>query len=270
MKQSRLFWLITALALQALPALAVRPFVTDDARIIDQGQFTSEMWWESAWANGSHQPSVHLLAGVSVTQWLELTVAGSMDITERLGQDISNPVVQVKTLLLAAQDEGRPGLALSLGYVPYWGRGEAQTAGQSAYALLLVTQRFNHDRTLLHLNAGVTPSWTEGAGQRVRPYAGLGIEQALWHFDWRGVAEVFTGDPFDPARSGFAAQAGLRWLKSDLWNFDLIFGAQPIVNDRLRRTGDWEFWAQIGVRITLDAFTGGRPGRATGADGLWK
>ncbi|HAZ60214.1 MAG TPA: hypothetical protein DCY89_01415, partial [Gammaproteobacteria bacterium] len=123
----------------------------------------------------------------------------------------------------------------------------------------------------LHTNLGFTGSRTGTAGELIRPYGGVGAEFALWAYEWRGVAEVFTGDPFDPLRTDISSQFGLRWLHSNLFNFDLIAGWQPEVNDRLERTGRDEFWVQAGVRITFDAFVpGGRRGRATGGDGLFR
>jgi hypothetical protein len=265
-------WL-PALALAVVPAsaLAVRPFVTDDARIVDEGQITSETWLETATDGGPWENSLHALAGTSVNQWLELSAVSSFGLDTGFGDDISNPVFQLKTLLLPAVEDGPVGVAVSVGYIPRLGHGPSYIEGDGAYAYGLITKRLNQDRLLLHTNFGLTGSRTETAGDRLRPYGGAGAEIALWAFEWRWVAEVFTGDPFDPLRSDVSSQWGLRWLHSDVFNFDLIAGWQPQVDEKLERTGRDEFWVQLGVRIVFDAYVPeGRRGRVTGADGLFR
>lgn len=59
--------LLTLGALLPETALAVRPFVTDDARIVDVGQIETESWLEY-----QRQPNLHLgvfnvMAGATVT-----------------------------------------------------------------------------------------------------------------------------------------------------------------------------------------------------------
>jgi len=259
------------LVLAPCSAQAVRPFVTDDARIVDEGQITSEVWLETASDGGPWEDSLHALVGTSVNQWLELTAVSTFGLETGFGNDVSNPVFQAKTLLLPAVSDGPVGIAVSLGYIPELGQGPSHIAGDGAYALALITKRLNDDHLLLHTNLGLTGTRTATAGERLRPFAGVGAEFALWTYEWRGVAEVFTGDPFDPLRSDVSSQFGLRWLHSDLFNFDLIAGWQPQVDEKLERTGRDEFWVQLGVRITFDAFVpGGRRGRTTGGDGLFR
>jgi hypothetical protein len=254
------------------PAHAVRPFVTDDARIVDEGQFTSELWLEHVRVGGTGENSLHALAGVALTQWLELTAVGSAGLDTTPWRELSNPVLQAKLLLRRSEADGATGIAVSTGYIPNAGSGSARVQGDGAYALMLLTKRLRDDALLLHANLGMTGSRTAAAGDRLRPYWGFGAEFALGPDPrWRGVAEVFSGDPFDPQRSRVAAQLGLRWLKDDKFNFDLIAGWQPEVNPDLTRTGRNELWLQAGVRITLDwRVPGGRRGRAEGGDGLFR
>lgn len=63
-----------AACLWAAPAHAVRPFVTDDARIIDPGQIEMEIWGEMGRYEGDLTPGVHGMFGVSVNEWFELIV----------------------------------------------------------------------------------------------------------------------------------------------------------------------------------------------------
>ncbi|HAZ60002.1 MAG TPA: hypothetical protein DCY89_00350, partial [Gammaproteobacteria bacterium] len=150
----RLTLTVSLLTLTPLDALAVRPFVTDDARIVDEGQVTSEVWLETASTGGPWEDSLHTLIGTSVTQWLELTAVSTFGLETGFGNDISNPVFQAKTLLLPAVADGPVGIAVSLGYIPELGQGPSHIAGDGGYALALITKRLNEDRLLLHTNLG--------------------------------------------------------------------------------------------------------------------
>lgn len=268
-----LFSLFIALATFLLiptKSFAVRPFVTDDARIIDQGQITSEIWVDKSLRHLDDSPELNALIGASFTQWYELTLAGGMG-TKKFGEDFSNPVIQSKFLLSSMKEDGTPGLALSFGLTPNEGSGDLRTHGSSSYLLGLISKRMYDDHLLLHLNIGATKNWIQDEKSETKPFWGVGAEFALWTFEWRGVFEVFSGDPFHPIRTDVATQAGFRWLYSDLLNFDAIIGAEPRINDNGHRIGGLSSWIQFGIRITGDVFTpAGKKGRSEGADGLFK
>lgn len=246
---------------------AVRPFVTDDARIVDQGQLTAEFWVDESVGDRNFTPDLNFLAGTSPTQWLEVSTASGLGLHGRFGKDVTNPVFQSKILLFRTQVDGPPGLALSLGHVPNVGAGESKVDGSSTYLLALISRRLFDDELLIHLNLGGTRSWVEPHGTETMPFWGIGSEFSLWAFEWRGVVEAFSGDPFNPIRTDIAAQAGLRWLQSDLLNFDVIAGAEPELNPSGTRSGEIVTWVQFGIRITGDVYSK-RKGRADGGDGL--
>ena len=248
---------------------AVRPFVTDDARIIDQGQVTSEIWFDKSLRHIDDSPELNALVGASFTQWFELTVVGGTG-TRDFAQEFSNPVIQSKFLLSSMKEDGTPGLAISFGHTPNAGSGELRTQGSSSYLLGLISKRMYDDQLLLHLNFGATKNWMQSRESETKPFWGLGTEFALWTFDWRGVLEVFSGDPFHPIRADIASQAGFRWLYSDLLNFDAIVGAEPRLNESGSRIGGYSSWIQFGVRITGDVFNRkGVKGRSNGGDGFF-
>jgi len=251
------------------PALAVRPFVTDDARIIDQGQITSEVWIDQSLSSLDKAAEMNALVGASLTQWYELTMVGGTGVND-LGREFSNPVIQSKFLLSSTKEDGTPGLALSFGYVPNAGSGNLRTEGSSSYLLALISKRMFEDHLLLHLNLGTTQNWIVNQESETKPFWGLGAEFALWTFEWRGVLELFSGDPFHPIRTDIASQAGFRWLYSDLINFDAIIGAEPNIDSLGNRTGGISSWIQLGIRITGDVFTAkNTKGRPEGGDGLF-
>lgn len=263
----------TALSLIADEAAAVRPFVTDDARIIDEGQIEAETWLETGYVNGvwSPFPAYNIMIGTSVNQWLEL-IAGvgvGRDSDDEL--TYSNPAFQTKILFNKAQiDSIMPGFALGAGATFDTGRGDMHDVGSNYYIIGMSTWRFAGDKLMLHTNYGARIDRERGGPQRITPYWGIGYDLEAFHPEVRLIGEVFAGDPLILNAPKYASQFGMRWLPTDHLNFDVTFGLQPELDDWRNETGRLEFAGQIGIRMLFDVFTqGGKPGRADGADGLF-
>ena len=96
-------------------AAAVRPFVTDDARIIDRGQFETENWLDLHRARRRWHRSFNVMAGLSFSDWGELIAGGAVTLDGDRQIGIANPVIQPKFLLVRAEDDGVPGLSLAAG-----------------------------------------------------------------------------------------------------------------------------------------------------------
>jgi hypothetical protein len=255
-------------------AQAVRPFVTDDARIIERGQVEMETWPELVFRQGRVHPGYHLMGGMSFTEWFELIVGGGLGYEPGQGLTIVNPVLQPKFLFWRAEENGIPGLAAGTGVTLPLGRGEMYDEATGMYVILMATSRLFDDWLFVHVNAGFTSALEPadaalGRGRQLsaRPYWGVGIEAGIIHPDARLILEAYSGDPFEALGPRYAFQWGGRWLASDHFNMDLTFGAQPLVDNGQRIAGEWEFWAQIGVRFLFDVFTEG-PGDPMGARGM--
>jgi len=257
----------------ARPAGAVRPFVTDDARIVSRGQLEVEMWPELVLARGEAHPGYHAMGGVSVTEWFEVIAGGGFGIGPRGELTIANPVVLPKFLIWRAEDNGIPGLALSVGLTLPFGRGRLFDDATGTYAAALLTSRFFDDWLLVHANVGWLGARRSGEGGSgnvsTRPYWGGGFDLGVGHPDARLVGEAYAGDPLQPLGAKYAFQWGGRWLASDFVNIDLTFGAQPLVEDDVRISGEWELWSQVGIRLLFDVFTDG-PGDPLGAFGAMR
>ncbi len=254
-------------------SLAVRPFVTDDARIIDYGQFEVEHWLEYSRGGGERLYAYNFMGGFSPTDWLEIIAGTGLAFADEDGYrySIINPVLQPKFLFLKAEKDGTPGLAMATGLLLPYGKGSQWDRGWGGYALFLGSTRLFDDWLQLHVNLGGTYSDDQGRTADFRPYWGFGFDAGLVHKDFRVIGEVYAGDPLDLAKPKWAAQGGGRWLKSDYVNWDLTFGTQTVLDDRLRSTGKQEFWAQIGLRLLFDVFTrDGKPGDYSGAPGLFR
>ncbi len=249
----------------------MRPFVTDDARIIERGQLELEMWPELTLQGGSLYPGFHMMGGVSVTEWLEIIVGGGVGWHD--GLTVANPVIQPKFLLWRAEEDGIPGLALATGVTLPVGQGEMFDAATGFFGVALLTSRLFNDFLMLHVNGGFTAAAARSSASadgeaffRARPYWGVGFDAGVVHQDFRLIGEAYAGDPFEALGARYAFQWGGRWLASDTLNLDLTFGAQP-QSDAFGERGPFEYWAQIGVRLLFDAFRD-TPGDPNGAPGL--
>jgi hypothetical protein len=183
-------------------------------------------------------------------------------------------VFQPKFLIWNAETDGLPGLAVGTGITLPVGRGELFEEATGVYVIGMLSSRLFDDWLFIHLNLGATSAIipaSEAATREVvfKPYWGIGIEAGVVWEELRFIAEAYSGDPFEALGPDYAFQSGFRWLASDHFNLDLTLGAQPLVEDRVRVSGEWEFWAQIGVRLLFDVFTKG-PGDPMGAPGMIK
>jgi hypothetical protein len=256
---------------QSPVANAVRPFVTDDARITDERQIEIETWTE--FGRSSHDTTLgqHFMGGYSPTHWLQ--VIGGLGIgqdLERGNGTVSNAVIQPKFLLWQAYDDGFPGFAVSTGYIFHNGHGAYHDEAQGSYAIGMLTTRLFDDWLQVHLNFGRLFGREAGGSWESRNYWGLGLDLGVFHKDYRLIAEAYAGDPFEPLGPELAFQAGLRWLKSDFVNFDFTAGTQPEQRESGTRSGRWEYWAQAGVRVLFDTLRGSLgPGSYEGARGAF-
>lgn len=129
--------------LPASQVLAVRPFVTDDARIIDYGQVEVENWLEFATASGSRDYVYNVMGGVSPTEWLEIIAGAGVGYAtgDDEGVSLLNPVLQPKVLLFKTREDGTPGLALAAGVLFPHGSGPLSDDGWGGYLLALTSTR---------------------------------------------------------------------------------------------------------------------------------
>jgi hypothetical protein len=252
------------------PALAVRPFVTDDSRITDPGQIQGETWLEGARAGADGVAAYNVLASTSINDWLEFaaSVGAGLETGGRL--TLPNPSLQAKFLFSRPRPRAVPGLAVSLGTILPFGRGALHDEARGAYLIAPVTSVFGDGWLTVHGNFGVTAAWPRDEGARFRPYWGLGAEVQVGHPALRVIGEAFAGDPLEALGPPVGAQFGVRWLYKDTLNFDLAVGVAPGRDPQGRRTDDRQWSAQLGIRFLFDVWTPeGVSGDPLGAPGLF-
>ncbi len=252
---------------------AVRPFVTDDARIIDHGQIEMESWFETGRSHGEWDPApgFNVIVGSSFNEWLEVLAGSGVGNDPNGGSSVVNPMLMSKILLRKAEVDGQAGFAFSAGTTFNRGHGSMHDDGRVSSVLGMSTLRLKDDDINIHINLGWRTDNERGFEKRTRAYWGLGTDIQTPNQKIRFVGEVFAGDPLILNAPKIAMQTGLRWMQSDYMQMDVTFGVEPNVDRNLRRTGGYEFSAQLGIRMLFDAFTpGGRPGRHDGASGIFR
>lgn len=232
-------------------AHAIRPFVTDDARVVGNKFAQLETWVLLDRLALEH----NVLAALGPTDWLEVTtgfVHGGVHRGDSRGYSISGPVLQAKALLLAAVDGGRPGLALAGGGLAPWGHGAFEAPGWGGFSYVALTESLFAERLLVHANLGLAvaeQSPSSGAGRLKRLLTlGVGVQGHLIA-GLHGVAEVYRGDPYDASTDFPAAQAGFRYLFSERVQADSTFGTTLTTVSGPGGEKRTERWGTLGVRL---------------------
>jgi hypothetical protein len=225
---------------------AVRPFITDDARVVGYrlAQWEtwtrfdkySGQWWHMA-AYGPHK-RLELSAG--------LVFGYDKPKDANTHFSYAMPLLQGKYLIKEYAPGKGPGFGIVGGSFIPQGRGEFVPQGYGAFSFFTISQCFGEgEKILLHANIGGNYLYvnnknnfvnTWGFGTQIKAYKGM-------HY----VGEVFSGDPYIPG-AGLSWQTGFRHFISDLIQIDGtvgqgIAGANPL-----------PFWFSFGARFVTTAF----------------
>ena len=206
------------------PALAVRPFITDDARIADKGTLLVET---SLRVDKERFQNLNVLS-YRIAERLEASVNftdGFMINDETRGNpSIAGPGLQFKYLFGDGVGIDFPSTALVVGATSPDGSGSVnfKAPAWSEYVYLAVTKALvNHPENLnLHINIGLNHSEAEGHPTTVA--WGVGI-QAHAVGKLFLCTEIFAGDPY-AITPGALYQIGLRYFFSDKMQIDMSTG----------------------------------------------
>jgi hypothetical protein len=243
-----IWWLVALLLTFCTPhpAMAVRPFVTDDAAVVGAKLLLVET---SLRLDKTRLQNLNLLA-YGPTDKLELTVgfidgflSEAEDATGKFS--IAGPLAQAKYLFKEPTPNGLPGIAAVVGFNTPYGTNNFGNASWGEFAYLAVTESLGEkDRVMIHGNIGAAygkpdDTWktitTWGIGTQIRLIDGL-----------HAVAEIFSGDPYSQA-SGRAFQVGFRHFISRWVQIDATVGSG------LRGSPEIDTWAGCGLRMIFDA-----------------
>ncbi|MFN4285825.1 MAG: hypothetical protein ACK4E8_07655 [Lacibacter sp.] len=225
---------------------AIRPFITDDARVVGGRLAQLESWFRfdreggQQWALFAYGPN----------EKLELTLGGVAGYenkgNRKLGFSYALPLVQGKYLFREYAPGKGPGAALVLGSFLPGGTGAFRPPGFGTFAFAIFTQCFGrHENVLIHANLGANYLHIDGANELVHTW-GLG-SQVKTYKGFHLVGELFSGDPYVPG-AGLSWQLGFRHILTDLFQFDMTIG------QGIGGTHPLPFWFSGGVRIVTERF----------------
>lgn len=213
--------LLSAALLATDAAHAVRPMITDDARIVDAKACQLESWVKK----NPDSTEIWALPACNFTGNLEFTLGEAT--TEAAGRTQTTDAVVQGKILFKTMDINGWGTGLTAGTVRH-----PHANARDWYAYMPISFSFRDDAGVVHANLG----WLrEGETRRNRLTWGLGTEAQLAERTWL-IAETFGQDQGKPFH-----QLGLRhWLVPDRVQLDATYG---------NRNGGGERWFSIGLRL---------------------
>lgn len=208
---------------------AARPFVTDDARVVDTGGCQIESFVKRE--RRHQEDEVWFLPACTPVGQVELTLGGMRTDNAAEGTS-SGAIAQAKTLLrpLRTNDFG---LALTLGAARLNPADPVQRGGWSPFLNIVGSLSMLDDNVIVHANLG---SLRDRGLSRTRQTWGLGTEIAL-NPRLYGIIEAYGQEANRPSR-----QIGLRvWVVPNRFQVDCTLGSQS--GEARSRT-----WTSVGIR----------------------
>ena len=224
----------------------VRPFITDDARVVGERLAQLETWVRFDKEAGQHW----ILGAYGPNKKLELTAGGvygyQVDHDSKKTFSYALPLLQAKILFKEYKPNKAPGFGMVMGTFLPVGQGSFKPAGYGTFGYLTVSQCFGEgDKFLFHGNLGGNYLHVDGSNNLISTW-GLGTQIKAYK-GMHLVAEVFSGDPYIPG-TGTSWQAGYRYFFSDLVQIDMTVG-NGIAGDVIM-----PFWYTAGLRIVTEKF----------------
>jgi hypothetical protein len=223
----------------------VRPFITDDARVVGKKLAQIESWLRIDRNEGQQW----VMTAYGPNDRLEVSIGGVFGWDNESGKAnfaYALPLIQAKYLIRPYQQAKGPGFGLVGGTFLPVGKGAFKPDGYGSFLFGTITQCFGkNEDLLLHLNTGVNYLRVAGNNQWVETW-GFGT-QARVKGGFHLVGEIFSGDPYVPG-SGLSYQTGFRHFFSDLLQIDMTLG-KGIAGDNIL-----PLWYSAGVRIVLESF----------------
>jgi hypothetical protein len=249
-------------------ALAVRPFVTDDARIVYKGQVTTETYGGITMVQGN-KPAIEVrtLEGLGITDRFELT-AGGLGFTYQDNQARPLDMLIQPKYILHSSLGAIPSVSVAAASLfPLSGNRQHWDGYAMAHVSWFLftpdadTDPYDNDLAL-HLNLGMKSRYDAGpAAYRSKLYWAAGFEVITpVTREVRFLGEIFNGDPFSFEEKFPAFQTGFRWYKSSTVQLDLVFrGLRNGSLETQASTGvefspGWNYTIQAGLRVLFDVF----------------
>jgi len=249
-------------------AIAVRPFVTDDARIVYKGQLETESYTGMTMVKGD-KPAIEArsLQGMAITDRFEM-IAGGFGFTYQDNQARPLDMLIQPKYVLHRSFGAIPSISVAAASLfPLSGnRQHWDGYAMTHISWFLFTPKDStdpYDNALaIHLNLGTKSRYDAGpATYRSKLYWAAGFEVIMpGTREVRFLGEIFSGDPFSFEEKFPAFQTGFRWYKSSTVQMDVVFrGLRNGSLETQASTGaefspGWNYTIQAGLRVLFDAF----------------
>ncbi|MBA2486491.1 MAG: hypothetical protein H0V35_10410 [Nitrospira sp.] len=249
-------------------AFAVRPFITDDARIVYKGQLETESYAGLTMARHD-KPTVEarFLQGMSLTDRLEI-IAGGFGVTYQANQARPLDMLIQPKYVVYRSFGAIPSISVAAASLfPLSGNRQQWNSYAMAHASwFLFTPEGSTDPydngLAIHINVGTKSQYDAGpSNYRSKLYWAAAFEVITpLSREIRFLGEVFNGDPFSYEEKFPAFQTGFRWYKTANTQMDLVFRGVRDSSDHTRPASggevgrDWNYTIQVGFRTLFDVF----------------
>jgi len=248
-------------------ALAVRPFVTDDARIVYKGQLETESYTGLTMTHRD-KPTIEarFLQGAALTDRLEI-IAGGFGFTYQDNQARPLDMLIQPKYVLYRSFGPIPSISVAAASLfPLSGNRQQWNSYAMAHASwFLFTPKGSTDPydngLAIHINLGTKSQYDAGpATYRSKLYWAAAFEVITFTREIRFLGEVFNGDPFTYEEKFPAFQTGFRWYKTPEVQMDFVFRGVRDESDQTRSSSGaevgpgWNYTIQVGLRVLFDVF----------------
>lgn len=248
-------------------ALAVRPFVTDDARIVYKGQLETESYTGLTMTHRD-KPTIEArsLQGMSLTDRLEI-IAGGFGFTYQADQARPLDMLIQPKYVVYRSFGAIPSISVAAASLfPLSGNRQQWNSYAMAHASwFLFTPEGSADPydngLAIHINLGTKSQYDAGpATYRSKLYWAAAFEAITFTREIRFLGEIFSGDPFTYEEKFPAYQTGFRWYKTPEVQMDFVFRGVRDGSERTRSSSGaevgpgWNYTIQVGLRVLFDVF----------------
>jgi hypothetical protein len=257
---------VLVVVLLAEQAVAVRPFITDDARIVYKGQLETESYAGVVFdRRAKPQFEIRSLQGMSLTDRLEI-IAGGFGVNYQDNQARPLDMVFQPKYVINRSFGPIPSVSAAAailfplsGNRQQWNSYSMMHLSWFLFRPQISTDPYDNGLAI-HVNLGTKSQYDAGLGGRYSSkfYWAAGFEAITWIRALRFLGETFNGDPFTFEEEFPAFQTGLRWYKTPSVQMDFVVrgvrnGAEEARPGELVEK-HWSYTFQVGLRVLFDVF----------------
>jgi hypothetical protein len=244
------------------PAYAVRPFITDDARIAPKGHVENETFGGPV-MSPHKKPAYDFgsIEALSFTSRFELS-AGIVDLQYHRDKLVLQDVLIQPKYLIYESFGAVPSVSASAGVLmPVSGnqqQWDQYAMGQLSWFLFRPDNpEHPYDHWLaIHLNAGGKARYGAGEAEySMKPYWAAGFEVGTFVKSIRFISELYNGDYFEFEQEFPAFSTGFRYYHTGgKFQVDLVWRGVRVGHENSEHGRQWEHFIEIGFRTLFNFF----------------